>query len=212
MNRATGIFGGTFDPVHFGHLRAASEVSEMLQIDDFRLMPAGTPPHRNTTFASGTHRLEMLRLAVAEHPDIQVDEREVLRTGNSYMVDTLTELRASSAEQPLLLFVGQDAANTLDSWHRWAEIFSLAHAVIMTRPNARHDYSAELGEQIMKRTVVDIDRLFAQPGGLVCSLNVTQLAISSTDIRDRIGRGLSARFLAPDPVLNYIARHGLYCR
>ncbi len=210
MNHATGIFGGTFDPVHFGHLRAASEVSELLDIDDFRLLPAGTPPHRDTTFAAGKHRLEMLRLAVGEHPDLVVDAREINRQGMSYMVDTLQEFRAQSVARPLLLIVGQDAANGLDSWHRWENILDLAHLVIMTRPQAEHDYSAQLGNSLDTRVVDNNEQLFTQKSGLVRYLNVTQLAISSTDIRNRFSIGLSPRFLSPDPVLEYARTNDLY--
>ncbi len=210
MNHATGIFGGTFDPVHFGHLRAASEVNELLNIDDFRLLPAGTPPHRTTTYASGEHRLAMLRLAVADHPDLVVDEREIRRRGASFMVDTLQEIRDRSGDRPLLLIVGQDAANDLDGWDRWKEIFNLSHIVIMTRPHAEHNYSAELSHCLNNRVVDKNDQLFAKAAGLVRYLNITQLAISSTDIRGRISRGLSPRFLSPDPVLSYAITNGLY--
>lgn len=210
MNPATGIFGGTFDPVHFGHLRAASEVNELLDIDDFRLLPAGTPPHRSNTYANGEHRLAMLRLAVTDCPDLVVDEREIHRQGASFMADTLLEIRAASGDRPLLLIVGQDAANKLDEWHRWRDLLELAHLVIMTRPDAEHDYSSELGKCLGSRTVENIKPLFEQPAGLVRYLNVTQLAISSTDIRGRILGGLSPRFLLPDRVLAYVKLHRLY--
>jgi len=210
MNGATGIFGGTFDPVHFGHLRAASEVKELLGIDDFRLFPAGMPPHRDSTHAHGDHRLAMLRLAVADHPDLAVDDREIRRQGASYMVDTLIDLRAETGDRPLLLVVGQDAANQLDEWHRWKELFELTHIVIMTRPSAAHDYSAELGNSLDGRIVENRQLLFDRPAGLVLHLNVTQLAISSTNIRNLISRGLSPRFLLPDRVLAYAQYHDLY--
>ncbi len=210
--QAIGIFGGTFDPVHFGHLRAASEVKEQLGLDDFRLLPAGTPPHRKGTHASGAHRLAMLRLAVADHPDIFVDDREVRRSGASYMVDTLAELRAEARDCPLLLMVGQDAANKLDSWHRWRDLFDLAHLVVMTRPRAPHDYSRELAGEIDTREVEDYDRLLTRPAGLVAYLEVTQLAISSTEIRGHIAGGRSPRFLLPDRILGYIDYHQLYRR
>ena len=210
MKRATGVFGGTFDPVHFGHLRAASEVSENLDIDDFRLLPAGIPPHRQSTHASGEHRLAMLRLAVADHPDLLVDEREVRRQGASFMVDTLVEIRAQSQTRPLMLILGQDAANKLDDWHRWRDLFELAHLVIMTRPNAAHEYSVALAGCLDSRLAENHGKLYEQPAGLVCYMNVTQLAISSTDIRNRVSNGISPRFLLPDRVLAYVNYHGLY--
>ena len=207
---ATAIFGGTFDPVHFGHLRAASEVNELLNVDDFRLLPSGTPPHRSNTFASGEHRLAMLRLAVADHPDLTVDEREIRREGMSFMVDTLAEIRDENPRRPLMLIVGQDAANHLDSWYQWPRLFELAHLVIMTRPNAVHSYSDELNAVLQGRIIDDNNGLIAETAGLVRYLTVTQLAISSTNIRTRISSGLAARFLLSDRVLAYIHYHGLY--
>jgi nicotinate-nucleotide adenylyltransferase len=207
---ATGIFGGTFDPVHFGHLRAATEAKEILQLEDFRLLPAGNPPLRDHTFASAEHRLAMLRRALSDYPDLAVDDREVRREGLSYMVDTLSDIRAEQGESPLLLIIGQDAANSLDRWHRWRRLFSLAHLVIMRRPHSSHEYSGELLEQIQAREISSPRELSAAPAGMVLPLELTQLAISSTDIRRRFRNGLSPRFLLPQPVIDYIRQHGLY--
>lgn len=209
-NNPLAVFGGTFDPVHFGHLRAASEVKELLNINDFRLLPAGNPPHRLGTFADAGHRLAMLRLAVADHPDLEVDDREVRRGGASYMADTLADIRQQNPGRPLMLIVGQDAANKLDTWHDWEALFELAHLVVMTRPRARMAYPPALEQAITPRVTDDGDALFSRPFGLVHYLQVTQLAISSTDIRERLERGLSPRFLLPDRILGYIEYHGLY--
>jgi nicotinate-nucleotide adenylyltransferase len=205
-----GLFGGTFDPVHFGHLRAASEVREKLALSDFRLMPSGNPPHRSGTFASATQRLAMLRLAVAGHVDISVDDREVRREGHSYMFDTLSEIRTEIGESPLMLIIGQDAANLLDQWHRWRELFELAHLVIMRRPETAGRYSVPLSREITSRQTDGHEALLGRPYGHVLPLNVTQLAISSTDIRRQVGAGLTPRFLLPDPVIEYIDTHQLY--
>ena len=182
----------------------------MLGLSEFRLLPAGSPPHRSSTYASGLHRLAMLRLAVADHPDLLVDDREVRRLGASYMVDTLQDIREVEDDKPLMLMVGQDAANQLDSWHQWRQLFELAHLVIMTRPNSRHDYADELAVCIDSRSVSENAPLFGQPAGLVRYLEVTQLAISSTDIRRQIRHGGSPRFLLPDRILGYIEYHQLY--
>jgi len=124
---AVGICGGTFDPVHYGHLRAAVEAMEKLQLDDFRLLPAGAPAHRSNIFASAEHRLAMLELALRDYPDLVVDDREIRRSGLSFMVDTLSEIRAEKGDAPLILMIGQDAVNSLDQWHEWRSLFELAH-------------------------------------------------------------------------------------
>jgi len=207
---AVGIFGGTFDPVHYGHLRAALEAREMLKLEDFRLLPAGTPPHRSTTIASGIHRLAMLRLAVAEHSGFRVDDREVRREGNSYMADTLREIRDETGDSPLMLIIGQDAANALDSWHEWRTIFDLAHLVIMRRPESRLAWSGELQNQMERRLARNPEQLRERAGGLILPLEVTQLAISSTGIRNQLLAGQSPRFLLPDAVIDYIEQNKLY--
>lgn len=205
------IFGGTFDPVHFGHLRAAVEVRENLQLESLSLLPAGNPPHRDGTFASAADRLAMLQLAVREYPDLQVDPREVQREGYSWMVDTLGELRAElGPDQPLALLLGQDAVNQLDSWKEWRRLFELAHIVIMRRPDSSYQYSTDLLLEIEPRLVNRPKALRQQPCGLVLPLEVTQLAISSTDIRQRLQQGKSCNFLLPAAVIGYIRQHGLY--
>lgn len=212
MNRsqAIGIFGGTFDPVHFGHLRAATEASELLPLDQFHLLPAGSPPHRSRTFASAEHRLAMLALATDDYPELVVDDREVRRGGDSYMVDTLAEIRDESGDSPLVLMVGQDAVNSLDSWHEWRRLFDLAHLVVMRRPKSRHEYSGKLFEVLQPRLIDDPDLLTRKPAGHVFPLEVTQLEISSTGIRELIAARRSPRFLLPESVIHYISEHGLY--
>ncbi|MDX1380250.1 MAG: nicotinate-nucleotide adenylyltransferase [Xanthomonadales bacterium] len=205
-----GLFGGTFDPVHFGHLRAAEESRERLGLERLVLLPAGDPPHRERTFAPAPERLEMLRCAVREHPEFEVDDREVRRGGASYMADTLADLREAHPDAPLLLIIGQDSANGLHRWHRWQALFELAHLVVMTRPGARHDYERELARELGARTVDDRAPLLSEPAGRVLYLAITQLAISSTGIREMIAAGRSPRFLLPDPVLTYIEDRGLY--
>ena len=210
-NRAAiGLFGGTFDPVHYGHLRAALESREALGLQDFRLLPAGTPALRLSTGASATDRLAMLRLAVSDHPDFTVDDREVRRPGKSYMVDTLREIRAESGDVPLLLMIGQDAANALDSWHDWRSVFSLAHLVIMGRPESEVSWQGELKDMMETRLVDVVEPLMNQASGLVLPLAVTQLAISSTGIREQLATGRSPRFLLPDKVIDYIGQNQLY--
>jgi len=216
------VFGGTFDPVHYGHLRAALEAMEMLGLEELRMMPAGDPPHRADTVATAGQRLEMLQLAVRACPGLRVDDREVRRSGPSFMVDTLSEIRGEVGEAPLLLLIGQDAANALDSWHRWRDLFALAHLVVMRRPDAQEPQAGaakrdtfvqcrgELRGELDKRRVDQAARLHQSAAGCVVTLEITQLDISSTFIRELFARGRSARFLMPEEVIGYILQRQLY--
>jgi nicotinate-nucleotide adenylyltransferase len=152
----------------------------------------------------------MLQLALSAHSDLRVDDREIRREGYSYMVDTLREIRLEEDEAPLLLLLGQDAVNELDSWHQWQQLFALAHIGIMRRPDSRHAYSGELFKEVQPRLVRDPELLRQRPAGLVLQFEVTQLAISATDIRRQIANGASPRFLLPDSVISYIHDHRLY--
>ncbi len=210
MKQATVIFGGTFDPVHYGHLRAAAEVSELLNVSDFRLLPAGQPPHRDHTGADAYHRLAMLELALAPYPDLTVDEREVRREGPSYMVETLSTIRREVGNVPVILCLGQDAANKLEGWHRWQELFELAHLVVMKRPRSRPRYPEAVAEELNARRVRSTAAVMNEPAGRVRYLEVTQLAISSTDIRNQLAAGRDPRFLLPATVLAYVRKHGMY--
>lgn len=210
MGGPVAIFGGTFDPVHYGHLRAASEVAEILGVSDFRLLPAGQPPHRDGAWAAARHRLAMLELALAPHADLGVDDREVRRSGPSYMVDTLAAIRAERGDAPILLCLGQDAANTIEQWHRWQELFDFAHLVVMTRPRSRPRHPRSVADFLGRRRVRRPGQLMDAAAGRVCSVQVTRLAISSTDIRQQLAEGRDPRFLLPSTVLAYIRKHGLY--
>lgn len=209
-NTPTVIFGGTFDPVHFGHLRAAWEAREALGECDFRFVPAGTPPHRGQQVTESEHRLHMLRLAVPEASGIVVDPRELEREGPSYMVDTLAELREERRTTPLVLLLGQDSANTLDSWHRWRELPELAHLVVMSRAGDIRRYSPAVEALLAGRQAGSPAELRARPSGCFWSVQVSSLAISSSRIRQLVAAGQAPRFLLPDTVLAYIERHDLY--
>ncbi len=210
-----GIFGGTFDPVHIGHLRPALELFEILRLEELRLIPAGTPPHRRAPRASSTQRLAMLQQAIAGQPGFVVDEREIRRTGPSYMVDTLTELRAELGEQrPLCLLLGMDAFLGLSSWHRWEEIPRLAHLVVSHRPgwSPEHldDHGGPLAELADRCLVIDPRELTRTPAGLIFMQPVTQLDISSTRIRALIRGGRNPRYLLPDEIWRHIQEKQLY--
>ncbi|MDD5034597.1 MAG: nicotinate-nucleotide adenylyltransferase [Methylococcaceae bacterium] len=207
-----GIYGGTFDPIHYGHLRTALEVKEHLRLEQLRFLPCRLPPHRGLPGAMPQQRLRMLELALeGAGPGYALDRREFDREGPSYMVDTLISLREEIQDLPLCLIVGVDAFYQLPSWHRWRELFDLAHIAVMHRPGMPEpDWSGELGQQLRERWVEDGESLRESPGGKIHFLAVTQLAISATGIRRLIHAGGNPRYLLPDPVLAMIQEWGLY--
>jgi nicotinate-nucleotide adenylyltransferase len=211
--QAIGIFGGTFDPIHFGHLRLAEEMAEGLELSQVRFIPAGQPPHRGTPRTAATHRLEMVRRAIAGNPHFEVDSREVQRPDPSYTVDTLTALRAELGnEQPLWLLLGADAFLGLPTWHEWRRLFELANIAVAARPGARILQSDSLPDDLKQEVSQrqQTSGAAAGPAGAVLLLQMTPLDISATAIRDTLARQGSARYLLPDAVLDYIHEHQLY--
>lgn len=205
-----GILGGTFDPIHYGHLRPALEVLEKLGLAQVRMLPSAQPPHRGQPCASAQHRLAMLELAIAGEERLVADDCELRREGPSYMVHTLEELQQRFPGRPLALVIGQDAANGLDRWHQWRRLFDLAHIVVMCRPDARQAYSPELAEEMSGRLAEKAEQMQQQAAGRVLALQITQLDISATAIRTLIASGQSAAFLTPREVLDYIREQRLY--
>lgn len=205
-----GIFGGTFDPIHYGHLRTAFEMLQALRFGEVRFMPCGDPPHRGTTFATAEQRLEMVRVATEAQHGFVVDDRELLRAGPSYSVDTLTTLRAEFPVRPLALIIGMDAFLGLPKWHQWREILQLAHIVVAHRPGWRAPDVGPLGELLADRGTHRIGDLHQAKSGHIFIHDVTQLEISSTDIRELIAVGRDPRFLMPDAVRDVIAATGCY--
>ncbi len=205
------IFGGTFDPVHRGHLAAAGEVRDALHIEDFRFLPAGDPPHRKKTFAAPHHRLRMLQLALADQPAFGIDERELRRAGPSWMTVTLDSLREEHPGDSLLLVLGQDALKGLHRWHEWRRIPDLAHLVVMTRPGERPAYAPALAEALAGRETRDPAELGRTAAGRLWTQPVTPLDISSTAIRASADAPDALRRLVPAVVADYIEAHGLYC-
>ena len=204
------IFGGTFDPVHYGHLRCADEARQKLDLKNLYLLPAGTPPHRNAPGATAKQRLEMLQLALPEFPQLEIDDREIRRSGPSYMVDTLQELRTKFPQRPLLLLLGEDAANHLHSWFHWENLFALTHLVILTRPGAKAEYRQDLAKQIQQRLAFDKQELLRSQAGGVLRLQVTSIDVSATTIKSIIRLGRSPRVMLPGTVLDYINENHLY--
>ena len=207
---AIGIFGGTFDPVHYGHLRTGFELMQALGLAEMRYIPAGRPPHRDQPLADATLRLAMVRAAIAGQPGFTVDDREVRRDGPSYAVLTLEELKSEAPARRLCLAVGMDAFLGLDRWHRWRDVLRLAHVVVAHRPGWRAPADGTLGELLSACGTRDPARLAAADAGLVYVHAVTQLEISSTDLRNIVTGGRDPRYLVPDEVREIIRRTGCY--
>ncbi|MFO1322562.1 MAG: nicotinate-nucleotide adenylyltransferase [Burkholderiales bacterium] len=210
------LLGGTFDPVHYGHLRFADEIRRTLGLAELRLVPAGDPPHRAGPAAGAADRLAMLRLGAAEFAGLVVDDREILRTGKSYTVLTLEELRRDDVRRPLLLLLGADAFRGLPTWHRWREIFALAHIIVVTRPGValRDGLPPPLAAEWNARVTRDRDLLFSTPAGAIYEARVSPQPIAATDIRTQLARGpagvAAVSGLLPPSVLAYIDQHRLY--
>jgi nicotinate-nucleotide adenylyltransferase len=205
-----GIFGGTFDPIHYAHLRTALEVQQRLGLAELRFVPASIPPHRPQPVASPQQRSLMVRLAIADQPGMTLDVHELDRAGPSYMVDTLAALRAELGDVPLVLILGLDALLGLPSWHQWTRLIGLAHIAVMERPGVMLPEQGELAELVRAHRSEDVARLAQEPAGTMLFVPVSQLAISATDIRAQLAAGASPRFLLPDAVLDYIREEALY--
>jgi nicotinate-nucleotide adenylyltransferase len=211
-----GILGGTFDPIHFGHLRLAEELAQTLRLAGVRLVPSGTPPHRARPRTPTAHRLAMVRLAAAGNALFSVDDREVRRSGPAYSFDTLTELRAELGDAtPIVLIVGADAFLDFAAWHRWHDIFGLAHVAVAHRPGFpverwRDSMPQPLAREYAARLMQQPLAVHLAPAGGIVVVPFTALDISATAIRDLVRTGGSPRYLLPDPVLDYIRSEDLY--
>ena len=206
-----GVFGGTFDPIHFGHLRPALDVLQGLQLREVRFIPLRRAVHRAQPVATAEQRLAMIRAAVSDQYGFVADERELERTGRSYSYDTLLSLRSElGPDLPICLLIGLDAFLDLETWYRWSAIGDLAHLVVMQRPGAGEPEDPDLRRWMEPRLTARSQNLAEAPAGYVLLHQVTQLDISATTIRSLIGQGLSPRYLLPDPVAEIIEREGLY--
>lgn len=213
MATAFGLLGGTFDPIHFGHLRLAQEMADALGLETVRFLPTGTPPHRNRPAASATDRLAMVRMAISGNPRFVADEHEIHKTGPCYMVDTLSALRSEAGgDTPIVLFLGMDAFAGLPTWHEWRQLFDLAHLAVARRPGSGGEerLPAELAAEFTSRRSADPGILRASPAGRVFLHDISQLDISSSRIRAILAGGGEPRYLLPDAVLEHIHRNRLY--
>lgn len=205
------IYGGTFDPVHHGHLRLAVELREQFAISEIALVPCHIPPHRESPGASSDRRLELLRLAIGDEPGLAVDDRELNRGGASFTADTLRQIREEiGPDEPLAMVVGTDSFAGFDGWREWERIPELAHIIVVVRPGSGIPPESAPAELMSARAADSVADLHASPGGRVIVLEPPLMDISASGIRQRIADGRSPRFLMPDSVWHKICQLGLY--
>jgi len=217
MASAIGLFGGTFDPIHFGHLRLATELAEAFRLEQVLFVPNGLPYHRGrSAHATDEQRLTMLKLATGRDARFGVDERELRREGPTYTYDSLLELRRERGpDVPLVFLLGSDAFSRIDTWHRWTELFDLAHFAVAIRADDQNWFAKGPGafpKEVWPRITLNLRELVGAPAGRVMTFSMTPLSISSTAIRAAASEGSSIRYLTPDPVVEYIRSHRIYAK
>ena len=202
-----GLFGGTFDPIHFGHLRPALDVMETLSLEELRFIPAHVPPHRDAPLITAKQRSQIVAVAIAEQPGFVLDTCELERNGLSYTVDTLHDFRQRyGKDTPLVLLLGTDAFAGLPDWHRWEEIIQLAHIALMTRPGGDSSRTGFLSQHEVDHP----EALHQAPAGSILRVPVTQMDISATDIRERLRQGRSVHYLMPQVLIETLSSLNLY--
>lgn len=205
-----GILGGTFDPIHFGHLRTALELYQSLELAEVKLIPCYLPVHRKLPVATPEQRLAMVKHAIKNEPALKVDDCEIKRKGPSYTIDTLHHLHKKLPHTPLCLIMGIDALLSFPSWHRFEEILQLAHLVVVHRPQYQLPETGLVAEILKKRLKKSANILHKTASGSIVLQPVTPLEISATDIRRQIAQGGNPRYLLPDNVCTYIQTNGVY--
>jgi nicotinate-nucleotide adenylyltransferase len=214
--KVIGLLGGTFNPIHFGHLRMAQELADSLDFNEVRFIPAANPPHKTAPEVSAEHRAAMVRLGIANNPRFSFDDRELHRTGASYTIDTLDSLRDElGGEVSLVLLMGSDAFTKLNTWHRWEEIIQRCHITLVQRPLASSIATKENLPKVLETFLHNHytengDDLHSAAAGYVIMQHITALDISSTTIRHTFEQKNSARYLMPESVIDYIQQHQLY--
>ena len=213
-----GILGGTFNPIHFGHLRMAQELADALNLSAVRFVPSANPPHKTMPTVSAEHRANMVKLAISDNPIFKLDTRELARTGASYTIDTLASIRDELGENAALcLMMGSDAFTNLDTWHRYSELLEYCHIILVQRPNKKTQslqtqakLSDTLTALLQNHYTENSDDLHEKSAGYIHMQAITAQDISSTDIREKLSKKTSCNYLLPDNVLQYIAQHKLY--
>lgn len=208
--KAIGIFGGTFDPIHFGHLRTAIELQQTLGLAEIRFIPCYQPVHRELPIASPDDRFKMVCSAIQDEPLFQADDCEIRRNKPSYMIDTLEELQQKFTSTPLCLIMGIDAFLGFLQWHRFDQILRLANLVVVHRPQHSLPSVGPIAELIKQHLKSDLNTVHQIPSGNIILQPVTPLEISATDIRQQFANGKNPRYLLPESVYKYIQQHGVY--
>lgn len=208
--KVTAIFGGTFDPVHSGHLQSALELMQHMPLDELRMLPCHLPPHRDTPGCTSQQRLTMLKLA-CEHTGLVVDDRELQRDGPSYSVETLRQLREElGPEHSLVWIMGADAFAALDSWYHWRELPTLAHIVVMARPGESLPEAGDVAQLLAQRRQHNPEILRRTACGSIVPVTLTPYPISATEIRRRLKKAQPVDDLLPAAVVDYIEQQQLY--
>ncbi|MCW8854059.1 MAG: nicotinate-nucleotide adenylyltransferase [Gammaproteobacteria bacterium] len=200
MARLMGIFGGTFDPIHFGHLRPAYEVMQVTGLEQVRFLPNRLPPHRQQPWLDTETRRQLVEIAIADVDGFVLDDRELKREGPSYMVDTLADLKNDFPEYNLCLIMGMDAFSGFTQWHRWQDILNLCHLIVITRPGTDKPDFAEFSDIIESRLCRQAEALVESQQGQILLQSVTMLDISASQIRQILISGASIRYLVPESI------------
>lgn len=210
LDRPIGILGGTFDPIHNGHLRLAVQMRDQLGLEKILLIPSARPPHREQPAVGPGQRAKWIRQACAREPGLWLDDRELTRPGLSYTVETLESLRADYPQSPLCLIMGNDVLSSLESWHRWREVFDLAHIVAVPRPGFSAPMPTSLQQVLDAHRTTDAEALGQALAGRFYQNDLPLLDISGTRIRELIRNQQTPRYLLPEKVWRDIAEQGIY--
>ncbi len=211
MVKPIGILGGTFDPVHNGHLRLALEVYQSCALAEVRMVPLHIPPHRQSPCSSPEQRLQMLKLATQNVNGLVIDERELQRADVSFTVDTLLSLRKEYGSQPLSLIMGMDAFQSLNTWHRWKSLLDYTHIIVARRPGVNMQLeNAEVADLYSKKVTTELSVMYEQEAGSIFEIDVAELNISSTRVRELLNTRQDVHYLLPENVISYIELEGLY--
>jgi nicotinate-nucleotide adenylyltransferase len=207
---AIGFLGGTFDPIHFGHLRPALEIGEALSLQQIFLMPNHIAPHKSSSHCSAKQRCEMVKLAIQQQPKLALDNRELNRAKPSYTLDTLKELKVSYPNNPICFIMGMDSLISFNSWFQWQEILKYCHLVISQRPRWHGQFNSAVQTVVDECKTIDKQDLHNLQSGKIYFQTTSQLDISSTEIRQLLKQNISIDYLVPEAVNDYIKQHQLY--